>query len=548
MRNLSPVSSNRRPTSFRALSFLAALCVVLSLAMLVEPLAAQDDCKVRRFGGPNRFSATPVDTVPELQKMFSEHRADIMTLLAQVGWEGDADDLFAAVSAGRMTEGMYEKGTFFNWMGFREKGAPSAKTNTCWGGARPFEAWTLNFESNGRRWFFAVPKVCGNITLLGSEELPKANPPICKIEARCNQDGQFVVSSAGSQGTSGISVISPSGKTSSYSSPFEPSEEGSYRFVVESARDGLTCKEEVERAACPPPKLACRVEVVPEVAARDEVTIRVVGEPASRVQNVSVSVVRDDETEARVSESLDAPFSWTGVFKKPGTYAITASATGDGQPSDQCTGTLAVTGPDTRWVWRLFPAFGDGDDSQLQSFSDVDRRQLTLDAGRGFGTGLEYLALPWLGLEASALVLEQDAHFVFDTATVWGMDDDTAQTILLSVGPNFHLTPDSKVDFYVGPFLGYAFRDDFTFRDQGATYRYGLDDDFAFGAQLGLDVPVCMSGRCWTFHSGLRYLDLDDDVEELGFSDPSAGLGIPRSDFDLGFDDLILTLGAGYRF
>ncbi len=526
---------------FIRLVLLVALCL-LGLGLVVGPVAAQNDCKVRRFGGPNRFSPTPITTVPELQKLFNEQRADIERLLAQVGWAGDADDLFAAVAAGHATEGMYERGTFFNWMGFREKGLPSAKTNTCWGGAKPFEAWTLNVESEGRRWFFAVPKLCGNITLLGSEELPKANPPVCKLEARCNADGAFVVSSAGSQGAGAISVISPSGKTSRYSSAFEPDEEGTYRFVVEGERDGLTCKEEVSRSACPPPKLACRVEVVPEVNARDEVTIRVAGEPSGRVQTVSVQAVRDDDDAPLLAENLSAPFSWTGAFKKPGTYRITALAEGDGQPSDECSATLAVLGQDSRWIWRLFPAFAQGDDDELQNFSETDRRRLSLDAGRGFGTGIEYMALPWLGLEAAGLLLNQDAHFVWDTATVWGMDDDTTTMTLLTLGPNFHLTPDSKVDFYLGPFLGYAMRDNLSFRDQGETYNYGLDDDFTFGAQLGLDFPVCASGNCWTVHSGLRYLDLDNDIEG-----PTNGVQ-PRRDFDLGFDNLIFSIGAGYRF
>lgn len=38
----------------------------------VAPAAAQD-CKIRRFGGPNRFS-DPVESLTALQAMVSEHR------------------------------------------------------------------------------------------------------------------------------------------------------------------------------------------------------------------------------------------------------------------------------------------------------------------------------------------------------------------------------------------------------------------------------------------------------------------------------------------
>ena len=151
--------------------------------------------------------------------------------------------------------------------------------------------------------------------------------------------------------------------------------------------------------------------------------------------------------------------------------------------------------------------------------------------------------MPWLGIELGAHLLNQDAHFVWDTDTVWGMDDEESTNLLFTLGPNFHLTPDRKVDVYLGPFLAYASRDDLNFSDQGFSYSYGLDDETAFGAQLGLDVPVCAKGRCWTFTSAVKWLDLDNDVE---FENGPVG-ALPQ-DFSLDFSPLFVTVGAGYRF
>ena len=258
------------------------------------------------------------------------------------------------------------------------------------------------------------------------------------------------------------------------------------------------------------------------------------------MQSVKLETTFEGETVA--SETLSAPFSWTGSFKKTGTYSVSAVAEGLGGPSQACTTNFEVVGPDSRWVWRLFPAFADGDASELQDFTVTDRRQMSLDAGKGFGTSLEYLALPWLGLELAGIFLDQDAHFVFDEIDVWGMDSDSTLNTLLTFGPNFHLTPNSKADLYVGPFIGYSFRDDLTFNDQGRTFEYDLDDEFGFGAQLGLDVPVCPKGRCFTFHSALRYLELENEPKG-----PTNGV-LPRRDFDLDFEHLIFSIGAGYRF
>ena len=120
------------------------------------------------------------------------------------------------------------------------------------------------------------------------------------------------------------------------------------------------------------------------------------------------------------------------------------------------------------------------------------------------------------------------------------MDDDGLSANFLHFGPNFHLTPNSNADFFVGPFVAYSSIDDPTFIDQSTRYDIDMDDDITFGLQLGLDVPVCPNGQCWTFHSGIKYFDLDLDA--------TGPVGFDRDNFDLGLDPLVFTVGAAYRF
>ena len=147
---------------------IALSLVVLAIATLVSPAAAQE-CGIRRLGGPNRFVDT-VDSEAELQSVFKDKWSEIKSLLSQA-WPGDPDDLAAAIARGDATEASFPPGTRFEWMIRREQGKPSLLRGECWGGSSPFPGYAFSVESRGRRFNFAVPKACGNLSLLSSEAL-----------------------------------------------------------------------------------------------------------------------------------------------------------------------------------------------------------------------------------------------------------------------------------------------------------------------------------------------------------------------------------------
>ncbi len=121
---------------------------------------------------------------------------------------------------------------------------------------------------------------------------------------------------------------------------------------------------------------------------------------------------------------------------------------------------------------------------------------------------------------------------VFDSPTEWLMDHDSSGVLVFTLGPNFHLTPGKKVDFYVGPYIGRAQFDDPSYNLGGSlgTVSLDIDDEFVFGAQIGLDVPFGASN--WAFHLGGLYMKLPVNL----------------SGVDLDADPLIGTIGLAYNF
>ena len=74
---------------------------LLTGLILAAPAAAQlceGASSITRLGGANRF-APPVTDQEGLQALFVDHREEILALLGEANWSGDADDLFAAVAS-----------------------------------------------------------------------------------------------------------------------------------------------------------------------------------------------------------------------------------------------------------------------------------------------------------------------------------------------------------------------------------------------------------------------------------------------------------------
>ena len=187
---------------------------LLAGLILAAPAAAQlceGASSITRLGGANRF-APPVTDQEGLQALFVDHREEILALLGEAGWSGDADDLFAAVAAWRgITSTTFEPGQRIQWMFFRERGQePTVGTNMCWAGDEAFAAWEIRFNSNGRWYSMIVPESCGNLALLAERPLPKVTLDLDIGGLSC-ADQTFDFRSSCTDGDASVTVRMPDG-------------------------------------------------------------------------------------------------------------------------------------------------------------------------------------------------------------------------------------------------------------------------------------------------------------------------------------------------
>jgi outer membrane protein W len=164
------------------------------------------------------------------------------------------------------------------------------------------------------------------------------------------------------------------------------------------------------------------------------------------------------------------------------------------------------------------------------------------DPAFGVGVGLEYRASRRLGVELSALTAEIEEELTFGF-----FDDSVTIGTALRMTPvlaklNVHLTPDSRADLYLGPVAGRMMYGDFDVTVHssldGETVRGSVktEDDWAWGAHIGVDVPVGDRGLFFT--AGATWLKAEVEIE-----DPEEG-----GTFSSNLDPLIAQVGFGYRF
>lgn len=186
-----------------------------------------------------------------------------------------------------------------------------------------------------------------------------------------------------------------------------------------------------------------------------------------------------------------------------------------------------------RWTLRGFGAkvAAKGDTSLTETTDPFERTKFHLDPGEGVGAELEYRSRCKLGLALGLISGSLDSMFVYDSDTEWLMASDDVDFNLVTVGPNFHLSPYSRADFYIGPFIGLVDYSSMDFDGFEGRFDRELDSDTAIGVNLGVDVPFKDNGP-WAFTAGLRYL-----------ATSAEGNGV---EFDV--DPLIATAGLAYRW
>ena len=196
----------------------------------------------------------------------------------------------------------------------------------------------------------------------------------------------------------------------------------------------------------------------------------------------------------------------------------------------------AANAGDGPWRLRLFAVSMNptGDTVVVPDTGD----RIHFDASGGYGGGLEfeYRASRLLGIDFGALTASPVIDVLIDEV---GVISASAQPRISPVyaGINFHLTPDSTADLYVGPLVAYVFYSSFDLVADPWFMRewFVTENDFGFGINVGLDVRLGDGG--WLLTGAFKYLDTT-----LEASPPDESIG--RTDID----PMIFSIGVGYRF
>lgn len=529
--------------------------LLLVSAAAPPPAAAQDtvcqgfakDQKIQRLGTSHRFSKEPAKSWEDLTRLFGKERAALEAIFAAHDMEDVVEGFFEKISTGQVTETTISQGETVEWMVAREKGAVVAKGPRCFSSKRSYEAFIVE-----------VPIV----------SMTAASAPTCRISATgdCRAHTLQVDASGSSPGvkvTRNDSPITLDGQ-SKWSGPFENRFDQTYKFtvsgeskgskstktytfiipkiclnlalasaptVVEEDVPGKSCLESAVVNTCPEPE--CTITGPDEAGRREEFDVTVSGNG-----QVSLEVTDPKGSTTSLTSGASDSFTATNTFRKKGAYTFDGSVTTEFGDSATCQKVVTVGGSPTQgaWILRFFGArFGTDDEVRTDTGSgaSVERTKLASGNGLGAGVGAEYLFNDRVGLEASLIAGQVEFNFQRDLANDWGMDDDDADFLSLTVGPNFHLIPDGAVDLYLGPFVGFAEIDDVEFQTLGSTQTFNFDSEFIWGAQIGLDVPF--GGSQWGLHFGGRWMDL------------SVGDNGPQTP-ELNLDPLLFTAGLAYRF
>ena len=508
------------------------------------------------------FAADGAQSIVALQEQFKTHEADLRALLQQQGLGNVADALFETVQSGtHINETQLEKGQTLRWMAFRKDGQAMAVSDVC----------VATDKQNGA-FEITVPVVTDR----------QEGNPRCALSVDCNgETGNVSVDASGSSRGVKVTMDGPAGSktlidgsgttwsgtvgepyTGSYTFTATASGEGTetvttYKFVVPKACFNLSLSEtsaetrsageksctetksfDKSNPVCTAPPAACAITVDPiEVGTGDSVSVDVTGHWAEGGLDLAV---HNDKGETVSKPALSGTDHQTVEFPKSGSYVIAGTATNEAGEQATCQAGVEVTGG--RWVLRGFGAWLDPDDDEVRGETtlangDPFRGHGNLENGRGVGLSAEYLFNDRWGLEGRGLVAELDSGFTIDIGEDWARDTDTIGYLELTLGPNFHLTPDSRVDFYIGPFVGWGSLDDGQYSAFGRSVTQGYDSDLLWGGQVGLDWPFTANGG-WGLHLGGRYTDFSVDV-----TNPVDG-----SSESVSVSPLELDLGLSYRF
>jgi outer membrane protein W len=156
-----------------------------------------------------------------------------------------------------------------------------------------------------------------------------------------------------------------------------------------------------------------------------------------------------------------------------------------------------------------------------------ERSELKSSVGGEFD--FEWYFFKHFGLEGS-VATAVDADVEENSDTVAGVT-----VTPITVGINWHVIRNERIDWYIGAVAGSIGYNDFTFTSAGGSSTGSVDTerDSTYGLQTALDIGVAGSGR-WGINVGIKYL--------------SAGLPIEGTNQEIAVDPFIARVMGVFRW
>lgn len=521
------------------------LVVIVLLSTAGVGVAADEVCpgidkdgRVTRLDGGNAVIDGTVASRAELTA-FGREYAEILGGVLEAQGLGDATKgVLETIENGKVSEMKLNQGDVLQWMATRKKGVVTSFGPVCMASEKTYDAWKFDVTVDGMlkttTHTFVIPKVCGNLALVGTKMAVKPPIPVPVVALAVDRDcasGVIHVDSSGSDANATVEIISSEGvghqiKPGNIDDPAPYTADLTFRIIAENkARDGKIQRTETEVVvnACPAPPAACSLSLdVDDVFVRQPVVVNADGHWVDDGFALRILDGKGREVE-RLVPGPTLPYTTT--LSKPGLYRIQGGATNEIGEEAGCEATVFV-----RPRWNLRP--------KAVVISPTDRTTDFIDsagmsASQGFGSDLgadldlEYHPTRLIGLELGALFGGVDAKRHLATGEV---ETDSVGVTMAHLGLNFHFRGRSGVDFFMGPVVAMVDVDDASFGG-GSDWQGGSDT--AFGGQLGLDIPLG-SATAWSLTGGLRYLG-------AAFDDDSATGNVKMNPF-------IGALGLSYGF
>ena len=346
-------------------TLVATLALGLGLVGFAPAHAQQH--RATRLGNPATRFAPPLKKADDLRVLLraEKMKADVATILQQVGWKGSLEDLDRAAATADIEEIEIPTGTRMPYMSARKKGEPVALMDVEWAGKKPFEAFAFEFSSNCQRYRLVTPKACSNFWIedLGKDTseqcMPKPDPVVGitagKSQVCVTQPVQFTVN-VKNYAADGPIALTVNGKEATKGNLSS----GTYKWTFPGARKAGTYEikavagdfsaaTKVEVVACEP---TCGLTASPQpVKAGKPFTLDVSGSQvapgvAGGIQSVQVEVLREGEVVDTVNMAAPNFVNNSFVIAKGGPHTVRAVVTDEaGQVSSNvCQADLDVVG------------------------------------------------------------------------------------------------------------------------------------------------------------------------------------------------------------